>query len=1096
MNHFQHIHDKLQEFIKKYYTNEIIKGSIFFITFGLLYFFLTLLIEHFLWLEPVYRTVLFWLFIVIEASFLFRLILIPLFKLFGIRKRITETEASAIIGRHFSEVDDKLTNILQLKSSDHTSDLLEASIEQKSKELTPISFKKAVVFEKNAAYLKYILIPVFVWFVFWITGNNSIFTQSLNRVVHHQTAFEAPAPFYFEIINEDLTTIQDKPYTLKFRTVGEVVPESIQVVYEGNSFYISQDDDGLLSHTFDFPEKDIEFFMEGNSVRSKPYMLHVLAAPKITDFRMELAYPEYLGKSTDTVRNTGNALLPKGTRVTWLVTSEHTESLGFRESSSSRDGDLKTELMREEDKGFFSLQRTVNDDMNYEISSSNKELKDFETLRYSLEVVEDEFPKIFVQSDIDSVSRGPVQFKGQLTDDYGITRLQVVAKEKGSGKQSIGKIQTERSDFEEFFYVFPEGILLEEGASYEIYFEVFDNDGVSGPKKTVSQTFNYRNKTQQEEETEILEEQRQGIEEMENSRDSGKSLEKDLEEFSKKLKNKQDADWNDKKELDEFLERQKRYQEMMDKNADMMQENLDEMDSEGQPELDEKKEELKKRWEEMSDYKEKKELIEELEKLAEKLQKEDLLEKIDKLKEQSKQESRTLERILELTKQFYVEKKSAQIMEKLEELSEEQLDLSTEDLNSAEEQEKLNQKFDSLQKDFEELRKQNEELKTPMDIFDSEPDEKLIKMDMEDAKESLEQSEDQEGKEQENSEKKGKEQQRKASNRMKELSKKMESGLMEMEMQGMEENIKDLQQILKNLLLFSMDQEDLMLSFEDVSAKNADFPDKLKKQIKLKEHFEHIDDSLYALSIRMVKLSSKIQEDLSDAHYNLDKSLENIAENRIQQGMSNQQYTMTAANNLADLLSDMLQSMQNQKPGSGKGKGKEGELSLPDVIKKQQGMMKKMKDGMDAQKGQGKKGKEEMSGEQYQMYQEQKMIKDQMKELLDREGQGSKGGKAVLDQMERLEKILLEKGITEESLNRMKQLEHELLELENATLKRNKDTKREAETSRREDLYREIQELDQEMEDGNEDEQLKRKRLEMSPDYKKRVKEYFELDKP
>ena len=36
---------------------------------------------------------------------------------------------------------------------------------------------------------------------------------------------------------------------------------------------------------------------------------------------------------------------------------------------------------------------------------------------------------------------------------------------------------------------------------------------------------------------------------------------------------------------------------------------------------------------------------------------EDLLEKIDKLKEQSKQEKRTLERILELTKQFYVEKK-------------------------------------------------------------------------------------------------------------------------------------------------------------------------------------------------------------------------------------------------------------------------------------------------------------------------------------------------------------------------------------------------------------------------------------------------------
>ena len=327
---------------------------------------------------------------------------------------------------------------------------------------------------------------------------------------------------------------------------------------------------------------------------------------------------------------------------------------------------------------------------------------------------------------------------------------------------------------------------------------------------------------------------------------------------------------------------------------------------------------------------------------------------------------------------------------------------------------------------------------------------------------------------------------------MQELSKKMESGLMEMEMQGLEENIKDLQQVLKNLLRFSLDQEELMLSFESVSSKNADFPEKLKEQIKLKENFEHIDDSLYTLSLRMVKLSSKIQEDLSSAHYNLDKSLENIAENRIQQGMSNQQYTMTAANNLADLLSDMLQNLQNQKPGSGKGKGKEGELSLPDVIRKQQGMMKKMKEGMDAQKGQGKKGKEAMSGEQFQMYQEQKLLKEELQKMLDKEGGGSQKGKAALSQMEDLEKILLEKGITNEALDRMQKLEHELLELENANMTRNKDKKRESETNTIENERREIQDLKDSKKFRNENEALRRKRLELSPEYKKRVKEYFD----
>ena len=1095
MSHYKHIHDKLQGFIKKFYTNEIIKGSIFFLAFGMLYLFFTLIVEYFLWLEPLSRTILFWLFVAIEFILLFRFILIPVFKLFGIRKGISETEASRIIGRHFKEVDDKLTNIIQLKSRGVGNELLEASIEQKSRELQPISFKRAIVFKSNAVYLKYLLVPLVIWFLVWITGNNSVFTQSLNRVVHHQTAFEAPAPFYFEVLNDNLQTIQDESYILKFRTVGELVPENIRISYEGNSYYISPGEDGVLSYTFEFPEEEIQFYMEGNAVRSKPYVLKVLAAPKITGFSMELIYPSYLNKPTDTISNTGNAVIPVGTEVKWLVSSSNTSSLDFAITDRSGANPERIEKMTEVISGRFSLTKNIERKTSYEIRSSNDYLKEYETLSYQLEVVNDEYPKIFVQSDIDSVTRGPVQFRGQLTDDYGVSRLQVVAKDKTSGKLSIGTIPVEPSDFEEFFYVFPEGILLEEGHSYELYFEVFDNDVLKGPKKTVSQTFSYRNKTLEEEEFEILEEQKQGMEEMEKSKESNEQLEKSLEEFSKRLKNKEQADWNDKKELDDFLKRQKAYDEMMDKNAEMMKENLDEMDVEDQPDLKDKKEELKKRLDEMADYKEKEALIKELEKLAEKLQKEDLLEKIDKLKEQSKQEKRTLERILELTKQFYVEKKSAQIMKKLEELSEEQLDLSTEENNSGDEQEKLNRKFDSLKNDFKDLREQNEQLKNPMDIFDSEPDEKLIEMDMKQAQESLEKSEQQEGDSKKDTDKKAKEQQRRASARMKELSKKMESGLMEMEMQGLEENIKDLQQVLKNLLIFSLDQEELMLSFEDVSSKNADYPEKLKNQIKLKEHFEHVDDSLYALSLRMVKLTSKIQEDLSAVHYNLDKSLENIAENRIQQGMSNQQYTMTAANKLADLLSDMLEGMQNQKPGSGKGKGKKGELSLPDVIKKQQGMMKKMKEGMDAQKGPGKKGKEAMSGEQFQMYQEQKMLKDQMQKLLDREGQGGQNGKSVLSQMEALEKILLEKGITRESLQRMQQLEHELLEMENATLERNKDSKRKAETNKQEQQVRDIDALNELKRSGREDELLKRKRLELSPDYKNRVKEYFEQDK-
>jgi hypothetical protein len=1094
MSNYSQIHEKLRKFIRKFYVNEIIRGSILFLSLGLIYLLFTLFIEHALWLGTLGRTLLFWLFVLTELTLLIRFVAIPVLKLMGLKKGISDDEASRIIGRHFHEVEDKLLNIIQLKSENTSTDLLEAGIEQKAAELKPVPFRRAVEFQANLKYLKYLSLPLIVVLGIWLTGNKSFFTESLNRVVHHQTVFLPPAPFRFEIVNEDLRTIEDESFTLRFVTHGDVAPDVVSISYSGESYYLNRTDGGEWEYTFQYPSEDLEFVLQGNEVKSRPYTLDVIRAPKITDFMMTLEYPAYIQREGSVVSNTGNAEVPEGTNIKWEVSSRNADELNFWiAGQSSKDNKRAAEKMNRLEGGPFVFEKSISKPIQYQVSSSNSELQDFETLSYQIEVVKDEYPKIFVRSDLDSTSRGPVNFAGQLTDDYGISRLQVIAKNMDTDKQSIGKIETGRSDFEEFFYIFPQGILLDEGASYEVYFEVFDNDGINGSKRAVSKSFFYRNRTEEELEREILQEQEQGIESLEGSQEEGDDLEEEMEELSNKLKSQENLDWNDQNELDEFLERQKKYREMMEKNSEKMLENLKEMDEEENPRLNDKKEELQERWEEMKDSRSKQDLIKELEELAERLEKEELLDKLEKLEEQSKQEKRSLERILELTKQFYVEKKSARIMKQLEKLSEEQLDLSTEDYNSAENQDELNQKFDSIQQEFNELREQNESLKEPMPIPDTEADEKLIDMEMNQAREELEKSEKQEGSEQKESSKNAKEKQRSASRRMKELSNQMQSGMMAMEMQAIEENIEDLKQILKNLVTFSEDQEELMVNLEEVSDRNADFPALLKEQIKLKEHFEHIDDSLYTLSLRLVQLTSEIEKDLTNAHYNLNRSLENMSENRVQQGRGNQQYTMTAANNLADMLSGMLESLQNQQQmGSGQGSGKE-QMSLPDIIKQQQGMMKKMEQGMQKQGEQGKQGQEEMSGEQFQLFQEQQMLREKLKQLLDQQGSGGKQGKEALDSMEELERMLLEKGFNRETLERMQNLEYELLELENASLKKKKDNKREATTNLQEYDPRKQQEILWKKLKGEDKELLRRENIRMQPDYQKKVKKYFEI---
>lgn len=197
LNDFIRIREKLQEFIKKYYFNELMKGLLLFFAIGVLYFIFTLFVEYFLWLKPIARSFLFWIFVFIEVALFVGYIIFPIIKILGLKRGLNEVKASKIIGNHFPEVKDKLLNILQLNESQQDSELIKASIAQKSKELQPIPFKRAVDFKKNKKYLKFAMLPIVIWLFVIITGNTSLFSDSFSRVVHYNQIYLPPAPFFF-----------------------------------------------------------------------------------------------------------------------------------------------------------------------------------------------------------------------------------------------------------------------------------------------------------------------------------------------------------------------------------------------------------------------------------------------------------------------------------------------------------------------------------------------------------------------------------------------------------------------------------------------------------------------------------------------------------------------------------------------------------------------------------------------------------------------------------------------------------------------------------------------------------------------------------
>ena len=1123
MEGYQIITEKLRRFTRKYYRNELIKGGILFFSLGCIYFFVTVFIESFLWLQPFARTALFWVFILVEGCLVFQLILKPILKLIGLQKGISLQESSKIIGNHFPEIQDKLLNILQLKENPNQSDLLLASIAQKATEIQPIPFLKAVDFTKNKKYLKYAVVPVLIGIIAFFSGSTTALTQSLDRVVNHRTAFAPPAPFSFYIVNDSLKVIQGKPFTVSVKTKGSVRPEEVKIVFQQQEYELQKQGATTFIHTFSQVEEALSFYVTANGVQSLNYTLEVLKTPTILNVFMELSYPNYLGRKNETIQNTGNYVLPEGTQVQWNVKTTATDTVSFIEAE-------KRSFFTAISDADFVFKKQIVKPISYQITSSNSPLKDYERLQFSLDVVKDEFPSIQVVSNIDSISRGVAQFAGQISDDYGLKKLQLVYydKAKTENKQTLD-FTINKENIQSFYYQFPEGLDLQAGVNYELFFQVFDNDGFNGSKKTKSETFSYHQKTTTEIEEELLSEQKNTIDNLEKNISENQNQQKEFEKIQQEIQRKKKGSWNDKKKVQSFIKRQQEYKKRIQRQTEKLQENLGEKKAQNET-LQDKKEDLKKRIEELKKLDKQQKLLDEIAKIAEKLNKEDFIKKAKELAQQNKQQERSLERTLELVKRFYVEQKAMQIANKLEALSKKQETLAKENDSALVKQKEIKTSFEAIKKELEALAKDNEQLKEPLGLPDTKDEKEAVK-------EALQKSEEKLSKKEPATAKKS---QQKAAQKMKEMSVKMQQAMMKMEMDSIDENLDDLRKILENLVTFSFKQENLMNRFDEISTSHPDFGNTLKKQNEFKTYFEHIDDSLYVLSMRLPKISAKIQDDLSTAHYNLEQSLENFSENRFPDGVSNQRYVMTSTNNLADYLSSILTNMKksmSMKPGKGKGEG--AGFSLPDIIKKQGALSEKMKEGMKkGSKPGGKKGKEvpkkpgekgvpgekgksgekgesgkegengkkgnagssgsqneDLDGELYQIFKEQRMLRQQLQDAIkENEGtspNGNLSAKKVLKTMEQLENEILEKGFNSQALQKMQQLNYELLKLDKAALEQGKENKRKSAANSAQMESNKKKELEFKKLFYNQTEILNRQSLPLQQNFKKKVREYF-----
>ena len=1118
MTGFEDVINGLQEFKRKYYINELIKGVILFLAVGALYFIIISVVENFLWLNKRGRLFLFWVFIGVEILLFLRFVVFPILKMLRLRKGISLENASKIIGNHFPDVDDKLLNLLQLNNTPDKSALLLASIEQKSNEIKPVPFAKAVNYTQNKRYLKYLIIPFAIIIFLVLINRINWISDGYNRIVNYNVAYEPPAPFTFVILNDSLSVYENKDYVLRVKTEGEVVPENINIQFDDQIYLMKNRGDGTYEYTFSQVKESFGFELSGNDVSLEGNTLEVIEVPSLLDFNMELDYPSYTGRTDETLKSTGNAVIPEGTKVTWRVRAKNTKEVNITLEDS-----VYSFTSNEEG---FELSKVLYRNVDYKLSTSNDRVKNYDKLSFAISVVKDQYPEISVRSERDTLDTELIYHSGRVSDDYGLTNLRLVYYKNGEeDKRKLIKLGVRRATLDEFIYVFPDTLSLEEGTNYKYYFEIFDNDVLHKYKSSKSQVYEFRKLSTEEKENRMLKTQKEAISELDKSLEKLEDSDRSLEELNRMQKEKREMNFQDRQKLKDFLKRQEAEEKMMQDFTKQLKESLQKSEKE-EPFKDALREKLERNEERL---KRNEELLKELQELSDKLQKEELGEKLEELGKENKNIKRNLEQLVELTKRFYVAEKAQKVSDQLQKLGDKQENIASNSEKKSEQQKEIEKTYDDIKKELDQLKKENNELRKPMDILPSEAEKEDISNELKDAQEKI-QNEDEDG---------ATKSQKSAAQKMKQMAESMGQ---QMQASGMEQQMEDmemLRQVLDNLVDFSLGQEDLMDGFKSINFDNPSYSGKLKQQSVLRENFIHIDDSLYALALRTPKITDLVTEKLTDIEFNIEKSLERLAENRVIQGTANQQYIVTGANDLAYLLSSILDQMQNSMSSSGKGKGGKNEFQLPDIIKGQEQLEGEMKDGMKPNKGQGKdkpdgqekgsegdKGKEEGEGEKgngkegkdgengkgdngksdnyegnekeneaiFEIFKHQQKLRSELEQRIKKEGLDNKLGSEILKEMEQVEQELLEKGINEGTLARMVNLKHKLLKLEDATLKQGEEDRRESNTNNKDFEIEYQRRIERAKEYFNSTEILNRQVLPLRKNYKDKVKEYFKDD--
>lgn len=1068
--YYSEIINKLEKLIRKNFSLICVRGLLISLLITTAAFFLLILSETLFRFSSSVRTILFYSWIIIIISSVGYFVFIPILKLFNIIPSRNYFETAKIAGLHFPFVKDELLNSLQLVNGAsainlYSADLIDAAFSNVYHKVKDLDFSEIISFTSLKRYLLNLI------FILFITLFSVLFIYPIssagNRFFNYDKEFIPPAEFSFEVSpgNTKITKGENVEVRIKItgQDPGEIFLAEKDITETGFiNHKLGKDSAGIYSYKFQNIRNTVNYFAFAKDIRSDEYKIEVTDHPVIKLLELKIIPPAYSKLPVTEQKDNGNITALKGSRAEYkLIASKEIKNskIVFSDSSQAR-------LISSNNQASGSI-RILNDN-NYQIIITDlNDDKNLQPVTYSIKVLEDAYPSIelnFPRTDINLPEDNRVPINLKISDDFGFTklilnfRLSSSQYEKPQENFSQFEIQFDKNNKEQFVDYIWNLTKLSPAVNdvFTFYLEVFDNDNVSGPKSSKTQTINLRVPSLDEIIAQVDKTQDDALKELQQTIKEAQELKKDIEQINRDLKqDKKVLTWEEKQKIEKALDKFESLQEKMQSISEKLKDVQNELQQNKllSKETLEKYMQLQQLMEEMTSD-ELKKALEQMRQTLEQLNRNMTQNQMKNMQIDEEKFRKSIERTMNLLKRIQIEQKIDEMLKRTERMNEKQEELSKQteksNPNDQKENENLSKQQDEISKELDNLENTMKDLKDKMQDMSDVPKEELDKLMEEFEKQQNEQLSKQASQNLKQGQKQNAQKnQKKLSNNMKQMQQMMQQMKDQMMQQNQMQTFTDMMKIIDNLLSLSKKQEELKNQSQKLDPNSSQYQTLALQQNEIKNNLNKLLEQLAQLSQKTFAVTPEMGKALGLANKNMEQSLSNMQNRNPKNSAMFQQEAMGNMNQAIMMMKSQLESMM--QGGSGQG----GMMSLLQQLQQLSGQQMTLNNmtQMLQQMQQGNLSQEQQAQLQ-RLAQQQQLIQKSL-EQLNKEAKESGESKKIPANLENIAKQMQEvitdmqtEKLTDDLIQKQERILSKLLDAQRSINERDFEQERKSETGR------------------------------------------------